>query len=251
MRKHFMLFWVVFICVTFSELTTMAQGIIVYKKNGEEIVVPYSALDRIETYTADENYEEIDGHECVDLGLSIRWATCNIGAYSPEEFGGYYAWGETEEKNNYIWENYKWCKGSYKSFTKYCTNSSYGTIDNKMFLDTEDDVAHAKWGGGWRMPTENEINELIKKCTWKWTTLNGINGYFIVGPNGNNIFLPAAGMREGENVYHQGIIGLYWSATLIEKSNPDAYYLDFEEGNHGQYYVTDRSWGLPVRPVIE
>ena len=106
----------------------------------------------------------VNGYEAVDLGLSVRWATCNVGANSPEEYGGYYAWGETEEKKDYNWDTYKWCKGSYNTFTKYCTNGSYGLIDNKIELDAEDDVAHVKLGGDWRMPTFDEIKELIEKC---------------------------------------------------------------------------------------
>ena len=99
-----------------------------------------------------------NGHEYVDLGLpsGLKWATCNVGASSPEVYGGYYAWGETEEKSSYSWSTYKWCNGSYDTMTKYCTSSSYGTVDNKTTLDPQDDVAHVKWGGRWRMPTLEE-----------------------------------------------------------------------------------------------
>ena len=93
-------------------------------------------------------------YEAVDLGLSVKWASCNVGATTPEDCGDYYAWGEIEEKENYDWSTYKWCNGSYDTQTKYCTNSSYGTVDNKTTLDLEDDVAHVKWGGSWRMPTK-------------------------------------------------------------------------------------------------
>ena len=130
-------------------------------------------------------------HEYVDLGLSVKWATCNMGASSPEEYGDYYAWGETETKSTYDWNTYKWCKGSENTLTKYCTDSDYGTVDNKTVLDPEDDVAHVKWGGNWRMPTDAEIEELRENCIWKWTTQNGKNGYKVTSKkNGNSIFLP-------------------------------------------------------------
>ena len=110
----------------------------------------------------------IDGHEYVDLGLpsGLKWATCNVDATTPEEYGGYYAWGETEEKENYCWNTYKWCNDSLSTLTKYCTDDSYGIIvDNKTILDPEDDVAHVKWGGSWRMPTIDEYKELIYNCS--------------------------------------------------------------------------------------
>ena len=151
--------------------------------------------------------------EAVDLGLSVKWATFNVGATSPEEYGGYYAWGETEEKEDYSWETYKWCNGSYDTMTKYCTNSSYGTVDNKTVLDLEDDVAHVKWGGDWRMPTTDEQDELRNNCTWEWTALNGVNGYRVTGPNGNSIFLPAAGYRYRTAVGSRGYYCLYWSGS--------------------------------------
>ena len=147
-----------------------------------------------------------NGYEYVELGLpsGIKWATCNIGATKPEEYGGYYAWGETEEKSYYDWDTYKWCNGTYNSLTKYCTDSGSGRVDNKTVLDPEDDVAHIKWGGSWRMPTRDEIKELNDNCTWQWTTLNGVNGYRVTGPNGNSIFLPAAGYCYGTELSCRG-----------------------------------------------
>ena len=137
---------------------------------------------------------KIDGFDYVDLRLpsGTLWATCNVGASSPTECGNYYAWGETEEKSDYDWYNYKWCYGNCYSLTKYCTYSYYGYVDNKTVLDPKDDVAHVKWGGSWRMPTFEEQKELLHECSWEWTELNGVNGYRVTGPNGNSIFLPAA-----------------------------------------------------------
>ena len=193
----------------------------------------------------------IDGHEYVDLGLSVKWATCNVGASKPEDYGGYYAWGETEEKDDYSWSTYKWCNGSYDTQTKYCTNSSYGTVDNKTVLDPEDDVAHVKWGGTWRMPTLDEQKELLNNCTWSWTTQNGVNGYKVTGPNGNSIFLPAAGYRYGSEVYHRGSYGLCWSSSLYSGNSLSACDLFFGSGSHDWFSSYRRSSGLSVRPVSE
>ena len=192
----------------------------------------------------------INGYEYVDLALpsGLKWATMNVGATSPEDYGGYYAWGETEENNNYEWSTYKWCNGSSYTMTKYCTESYYGTVDNKTVLDPEDDVAHVNWGGSWRMPTKAEQDELRNNCTWEWTTQNGVNGYKVTGPNGNSIFLPAAGYRHGTEVYYRGSHGYYWSSSLNSYYSYYAYNLNFYSGSYvwsGNY----RFYGRSVRPV--
>ena len=189
-----------------------------------------------------------NGYGYVDLGLSVKWATCNVGASSPEEYGGYYAWGETEEKRNYDWSSYKWCNGSYDTMTKYCTSSGYGTVDNKTTLDPQDDVAHVKWGGSWRMPTTAEQDELRNNCSWKWTTHNGVNGYKVTGPNGNSIFLPAAGTRIGTGLGDSGSYGYYWSSSLYESLSNVAYDLFFYSGYQNWSHY-NRFIGLSVRPV--
>ena len=191
-------------------------------------------------------------YEAVDLGLpsGIKWATFNVGASKPEEYGGYYAWGETEEKENYDWSTYKWCNGSETSMTKYCTNSSYGIVDNNTVLDPEDDVAHVKWGGTWRMPTKAEQDELRNNCTWTWTTQNGVNGYKVTSKtNGNSIFLPAAGYRDGTYLYSSGSDGYYWSSSLSGGSSGGAYYLYFYIGGCDWYDGNFRYRGFSVRPV--
>ena len=192
-----------------------------------------------------------NGHEYVDLGLpsGLKWATCNVGASSPEDYGGYYAWGEIEEKENYSWSTYKWCNGSDDTMTKYCTSSSYGTVDNQTALDPEDDVAHVKWGGTWRMPTEAEQDELRYNCTWTWTTQNEVNGYKVTGPNGNSIFLPAAGYRDRTGAYYRGIYGHCWS-SLSRNSSNNACFLYFCSDDFGWSY-NNRYYGLSVRPVSE
>ena len=194
----------------------------------------------------------INAHEAIDLGLpsGIKWATCNVGANSPEEHGGYYAWGATEEKSNYDWSTYKWCNGSENTMTKYCTNSNYGIVDNKTVLDPEDDVAHVKWGGSWRMPTTEEQRELLNKCTWTWTTQNGVKGYRVTGPNGNSIFLPAAGFRLRTNVLRRGYYVDYRSSSLHSDFSCDAYCLYFYDSHCG-CYGSYRCSGKSVRPVSE
>ncbi len=189
----------------------------------------------------------------IDLGLSVKWANCNVGATQPWEYGGYYAWGETEEKRNYDWSTYKYCNGTDDSMTKYCTSSSYGTVDNKTTLEPADDVATVKCGGSWRMPTLDELKELINKCKCEWTTLNGVNGYRVTGLNGNSIFLPAAGYRRGSEVYLQGSHGGYWSSSL------SSFYSDFADGLNfffaGDNFIWDtihdRYIGQSVRPVCK
>ena len=186
-------------------------------------------------------------YEAIDLGLSVKWASCNVGATKPEEYGGYYAWGETEEKSNYNWSTYKWCNGSEDTMTKYCTSSDYGIVDNKTVLDLEDDVAHVKWGGDWRMPSLDEIKELRNNCTWQWTSVNGVNGYKVTGPNGNSIFLPAAGLFDGTETYQTGSRGFYWSSSLYGFCSY-AYSLYFDDGDY-DWIDGDRCYGQSVRPV--
>lgn len=189
------------------------------------------------------------GHSFVDLGLSVKWATCNVGTSVPEDYGDYYAWGETDTKSSYNSSNNKWYYYDIHSYIKYCTDSYYGTIDNKTVLDQEDDVAHVKWGGDWRMPTYPEQSELRKNCTWTWTTQNGTTGYKVTSKlNGNSIFLPAAGYRSDSSLKRTGTYGCYWSASLCEESAVDAWYLDFDLGDVDRGCDV-RSYGRSVRPV--
>ncbi len=217
----------------------------------EEITNPTDSIpsEGESTNPNDSIVSEKPINEAVDLGLSVKWATCNVGASSPEQCGFYYAWGETEEKNNYSWDSYKWCNGSKMSMTKYCTSSRYGTVDDKISLDLEDDVAHIKLDKNWRIPTIHEMEELINECTWEWTTFNGVNGRLVTGPNGNSIFFPAAGFRGGVNLFDCYSYGYYWVATLNETHSDVASYLRFERG--GVYYDDHqpRCYGMTIRPV--
>lgn len=192
-----------------------------------------------------------NGHEYVDLGLSVKWATCNVGANSSEEYGDYFAWGETKPKDYYDWSTYKWCNGNYDNLTKYCTDSDYGTVDNKTVLDLADDAAHANWGGAWRMPTLEEQKELINYCTWTWTTQNGVKGYLVTSKkNGNSIFLPAAGFRSDSDLYSAGSYGYYWSSSLSTYDLSFACILDFNSSHVDWRYGSGRYSGQSVRPVL-
>lgn len=203
----------------------------------------------------------VDFDTYVDLGLpsGTLWATCNIGATSPEDYGDYFAWGETEGYNDgkttFNWSTYKWCKGSDNTQTKYCTKSSYGYngfTDDKTELDLEDDAAYVNWGLDWRMPSIEQFSELINSSytTTEWTAQNGVNGRKITSKtNGNSIFLPAAGYRYYSSLYNGGSNGYYWSRTLHSDRPNYAWALDFDSSFNGAgtgYYRYD---GLSVRPV--
>ena len=191
-----------------------------------------------------------NNHEYVNLGLpsGVLWATCNVGADSPEDYGEYFAWGETTTKSTYSWENYKWCNGSNTTITKYCTSSTYGTVDNKTTLDIADDAAYANWGGDWRMPTKAEQDELRTECTWTLTTINGVNGYTVTGPNGNSIFLPAAGYYDSV-LDTAGSCGFYLSSSLDTYYSTGAYVL-YIYSDYVGYVENYRCYGHCVRPVI-
>ena len=221
------------------------------------IYVPVAAVNDYKNAEWWKDYSSIiqasdDGvPEAIDLGLSVKWASFNLGAVTQEEYGNYYAWGEIETKENYSWETYKWCKGTYNTLTKYNTNKSFGTVDNKTVLEAEDDVAAVKLGGNWRIPTDEEWVELRQKCTWVWETQNGVKGRRITGPNGNSIFLPAAGYRINSGFDDVSSDGLYWSSSLYfstdtERANYWAFNSQSVVGMGGSRFL-----GLSVRPVKE
>lgn len=211
------------------------------------------------TSTAETSYEYID------LGLSVKWATRNIGAENEEDYGDYFAWGETTPKDDYSWYTYKYCKGEVimgildTALTKYCTDSNNGYNnfkDDKTILDPEDDAAAVNWGGSWRMPTYEEMEELKTKCTWEFTTKNGVDGFKITstieGYTDKSIFLPAARMIMGTTLYQgAGISAAYWTSSLyIGMANRFAYGLFANSKDIiSQRYGHTRRYGLTIRPV--
>ena len=206
-------------------------------------------------YGEEVSFSTYHEHEYVDLGLpsGLLWATCNVGADTPEGYGDYFAWGETQPKDYYDWSTYQYCMGSYNTMTKYCNNSSYGYngfTDNLTTLLPEDDAATANWGDGWRMPTQEEFQELLDNTIHTWTTQNGVNGRLFTSANGNSLFLPAAGCRWGSGLYDVGSYGDYWSSSLYTGLPGDAWGFYFDSG----YYFVDyyyRYYGQSVRPVRE
>lgn len=191
----------------------------------------------------------IDGHEYVDLGLpsGTLWATCNVGASNPEEYGDYYAWGEIETKDIYNWSTYKWCNGTQWTLTKYCTSSSSGTVDDKTTLEPNDDVAYMKWGGNWHVPTAADRSELYENCTWAWTTISGKYGMKVTSKvNGNYVFLPAAGFRSNDVLYGSGSDGYYWCSDYTNGTGAGSF--GFGTANYAKYDYF-RASGKSVRPV--
>lgn len=193
------------------------------------------------------------GHEWVDLGLpsGTKWATTNVGASSPTEFGLYFAWGETSQKDSYEWNNLKYCiddKGY--GFTKYVTDRQYGDVDDRKELEPSDDAACANWGEGWRMPSAEQITELLQKCKWDWVSEEDYSGFKVVGENGNFIFLPAAGCRQYSTSTLEGKNGFYWSRTLLPRTSNEALFLHFFSRSCDLYNDSRRS-GFNVRAVLD
>ena len=173
----------------------------------------------------DEPVTPPDNHEWVDLGLpsGTLWATCNVGANAPEEYGDHFAWGETSPKDVYNWDTYQWCNGSMFTLTKYNTQSSLGMVDNKTELDPEDDAAYVNWGPSWRTPTTDQQKELVDKCSWARTTQNSVHGFRVTGPNGNSLFLPAAGYREDGMLIDEGTYCSLWSRSCYTSNGVSTY----------------------------
>lgn len=199
----------------------------------------------------------------VDLGLEsgTKWATCNVGATKPTEYGDYFAWGETKPKTDYSWATYKWCDnkktdiaGNPKDFTKYVEDSTIGLVDNIIVLTAEDDAAAANWSSAWRMPTYDEFVELVKGCNWEWT--NDFNDTGVAGKvgtskaNGNKIFLPAAGDYWDSHFCNVGERGYYWTSSLGNYSTRFAYNLFFSSDGIDRYEI-GRYRGRSVRAVLK
>lgn len=216
--------------VTANELTAICM-VKVVKQNGRDD----------EEDSGDNHTGIVDGHEYVDLGLSVKWATCNVGASNPEDYGNYYAWGETNTKSTYTWDNYKYNDGD-------IFNLRYIGDDIK---NTSYDVAHANWGTNWRLPTEAEAGELVSKCTFKEHSQNGIDGFLVTGPNGASIFFPKSGVKVKEES-RDGC--LYWTSCLYSKDDWYASALNILRNKEGIISPSSNShnfryFGLPIRAV--
>ena len=267
MKKHLVLLSAVLLVQT-AVVSVFAQQ---KPKAGDLIsgIVTDSVSPLMGVYITElDSREEPKGkHEYVDLGLSVKWATCNVGADKPEDYGDYYAWGELTPKESYTWENYRFRtsgddEGTVK-LSKYTSlyytsmldeDNRFFIADGKTQLDLEDDVAHVKWGGDWRLPTNEEMNELIDSCTWTWTTLNGVNGCLVTsnrpGYNDRSIFLPATG-KYGFATSNKsaGTWGHYWSNSVNkDQSSYNAGVLAIGSG-YAAVKITFRAHGQSVRPV--
>lgn len=191
----------------------------------------------------------------VDLGLpsGLLWATCNLGADTPEGYGNYYAWGETATKDVYNWSTYRYCtvdnRDSLQTLTKYNTSEAYGAVDNLTTLQAMDDAATSALGNGARIPTKEEWEELINNTTSEWTTQNGVSGYKFTAANGNSLFLPAAGSYNDSELIVAGEYGFYWSASLYTDEPSDAWSYSFQSEGHRIGSFGYRIDGQSVRPV--
>lgn len=243
-----------------AKLTTemnafVSSGQLDLSKERAQAILALNPEDKIAKAVSLPTTGVINGHEWVDLGLSVKWATCNVGASSPSDYGSFFSWGETRAKSKYSWENLRFRVSGDSfdnvTFSKYNTESKRGPVDNKTHLDLSDDAARVNWGGSWRMPTSAELDELKTKCTWTWTTQGGKTGYKVTSKTtGSSIFLPAAGFRLGERLYSEDSSGSYWSSSLDSSRPYDAYYLSFRLDFVGWSY-NYRCFGYRVRPVTE
>lgn len=231
----------------------------------ELLKVSLAVLLGLSSLTACKNMKAYDvsgtseGHEYVDLGLSVKWATSNVGAETVSEVGGYFAWGETKIKSNCDIESYEYQSDS-TTFLKYCCNANWGKVDNLRVLQPSDDVARS-WGGNWRMPSKEEFQELIDKCTWELKSegyfddgrLRTKNYYKITGPSGKSLHLPLCGVTQNDQVLFFDVGLLYWSNTLYEFETGDPGCANALTVSSGTALVNamPRTFGMPVRPVLE
>ena len=222
-----------------------------FKESKKELVINRTHIDQVvQLKTIKSN--SVKKVSFVDLGLSVKWASCNLGAERPEDFGNYYAWAEIDTKNTYNWGSYKYLVGSTSVFTKYNNNDKFGDVDNRITLLPDDDVANVRLGGKCRIPTKREWLELMAECNWKKTSIDDIEGYIITskkeGFEDRSIFLPAAGCCDTNYLTNSGINGYYWFSVLYENNPTLAYILRFDSKNV-KWSLSSRRKGLSIRPV--
>lgn len=249
--KKFLSLLILMLCVI--SVCIAQLNLCVYTKDGKATRFVASNVDSI-SFTCQDTSSVVPTdadlkYEFVEMGLSVRWGTCNVGAATPEEYGYYFAWGEVETKDYYQLNNYQWAASVSGMILKYCTNSFLGNVDNKTQLEPEDDAARVICEDRWRIPTEYEFNELINNCSITWTSSNGVYGLeFVSNKNGNSIFIPAAG-------YYYDVekdassFGYYWTSTLDINDSTKAKQFAFNEDGK-RLDSTTRYFGQPIRPVL-
>lgn len=218
-----------------TQLSVSAQTVNVHFKNGQQIQYNADNVDYVD-FSEKAETPTLSGGEVVDLGLSVYWSSCNLGTEKPEEYGDYYAWGETKPKNKYTKDNYSY----------YNANTAEYSDIGENISNTSYDAATVNLGNDWRIPTKDEMDELKNKCKWEWKQISGINGYRITGPNGNSIFLPATGS------YYSSVKSLnedmnYWTATSASKTT--AYALQGHSSFYDVFSALYRHVGYSIRPV--
>ena len=216
---------------TIDSITISDSALLIHLKSGNKQWCPIATIASITFAEGDVS----EYHEAVDLGLSVLWATCNVGGQHPEDLGYHFAWGETSEKQSCTEDNYVFSK-----------NGQYEYIGVNI-CSTKYDAAHLLWGGQWRMPTRSEMSELTSRCTWTAETLNGVHGYRVRAANGNSIFLPSAGYQNGDVPSEVGEGGFYWSGSLNREMTSAAYNLNFR--GYDAEWTANRAYGFSIRAV--
>ena len=233
--------------------------LLMWVQKHSNIVPNFKSNEKVISIKNNKPVKEV--HEYVDLGLSVKWATCNIGASNPIEHGNTFSWGETIEGKNHNWESYKYSRDESSYITKYCDNETIGVVDRKTKLELSDDAANLKWGPNWRIPTKTEFEELMNKCSWKKEKVDEVEGFRVVGKNGNSIFLPFNGFithekkLDGHNVLINRKIhvvkngsGYYWTSSL-DVNNPKMAWGFVINPNTQGMNIYERYCGLYIRPV--
>lgn len=247
--------------LTLSALTINAQTMKVIKTDGTAFEFNTEEIQSVQFLEGPGANTE-NGYEYVDLGLpsGTMWAKCNVGATKAEDAGNYYSWGEITPKDNYTSQTYLWGTASgtdedgydqLTALTKYNTNLSYGAPDYKMELDLDDDAAAQNMGGAWRMPTYDDMDELLSLCYCQITKVNGVRGMKFTGPNGNYIFLPCVGLRYGEITMFNDVamqFGFYWTSSLGSDAQFGRYL--YSEGGQNKHGESFRFYGQSVRAVF-
>lgn len=209
-----------------------AQTMNIHYKNGQTVQYNMNNIDYVEYTESNPSNTQVSSGEAVDLGLSVKWASCNVGATSPEQYGDKFAWGEIETKSEFSRDNYLYYDSALESYMDI-------GIDIK---GTDYDVAHVKWGGDWMMPTFEQLSELRNKCSWEWANVNGVNGWIVKGSNGNSIFFPTG----GNNI-------VLWSSILKENqlggNCGSAHCIGFSNTGNSSVIATSRHGGYYIRPV--